>query len=344
MSKCPVYKEAIDAAPWRNAIGANAGLVFDKFPDAWDQNQGKWEFDKSHVNDANSTSWLKRFAGKTAGNPEGLREACARQETLIRAMGGEVVYLTNVTRFVTGMGREHPLENGFTWHHSLGVPYLPGTGVKGVLRAWLREEGKQEEAWFGSQGDASRVTLLDMLPTAPPQLAVEIMTPHYSPYYQNGEAPGDWHSPNPISYLAVDAGATWQLGILPAPGQRPVTKEDVVRLKAELLEALDWLGAGAKTATGYGQFREDQEVAKAQKAAAEQQARETEARRKKEEEDRKREQELSKLPPDLAALRRRADTEDWSRDKSALLDGMERLSKRVAGADRGVRRMVAGTT
>ena len=35
---------------------------------------------------------------------------------------------------VTGMGNPHPLESGFTWHPTLGMPYLPGSAV-GLVRA-----------------------------------------------------------------------------------------------------------------------------------------------------------------------------------------------------------------
>src|SRR5690625_3756282 len=36
--------------------------------------------------------------------------------------------------FTTGLGNEHPLENGFAFLNPYGLPYLPGSGVKGVLR------------------------------------------------------------------------------------------------------------------------------------------------------------------------------------------------------------------
>jgi CRISPR-associated protein Cmr6 len=52
--------------------------------------------------------------------------------------------------FTTGLGNEHPLENGFAFLNPYGIPYLPGSGVKGVLRQAARElaEGK----WGDTQG------------------------------------------------------------------------------------------------------------------------------------------------------------------------------------------------
>lgn len=327
---CPLYKEAADARPWNNSNTPNTGLLFDKFANAWTHDE-KWEFDKEKPG-----NWLKKFA-KPCGDKEQLDEACQRQRALVNALGGMFICLKNTSRFVTGMGRQHPLENGFTWHHTLGVPYLPGSSLKGLLRAWLREEkgqrnpeankgnGAWEEdtkfaKWFGSQSAAGRFILLDMLPTAPPQLAVDVMTPHYGPYYQDKSGktpPGDWHSPKPIQFLAVDADNAWQLGILPVPGQNSFGAEEIAELKTYLIEALDWLGAGAKTNVGYGRFERDSET-------EEKLRQEDEERRKEEEEVRKREEALAKLPPELAELQRRAGEEQWETDNSAMLNGLER--------------------
>jgi CRISPR-associated protein Cmr6 len=46
---------------------------------------------------------------------------------------------TAVSPFTTGLGNEHPLENGFAFLNPYGLPYLAGSGVKGVLRQAARE-------------------------------------------------------------------------------------------------------------------------------------------------------------------------------------------------------------
>lgn len=46
---------------------------------------------------------------------------------------------TAIYPFTTGLGNEHPLENGFAFLNPYGLPYLPGSGVKGVLRQAARE-------------------------------------------------------------------------------------------------------------------------------------------------------------------------------------------------------------
>lgn len=52
--------------------------------------------------------------------------------------------------FTTGLGNEHPLENGFAFLNPYGLPYLPGSGVKGVLRQAARELGSGD--WGGASG------------------------------------------------------------------------------------------------------------------------------------------------------------------------------------------------
>ena len=46
---------------------------------------------------------------------------------------------TAIAPFTTGLGNEHPLENGFAFLNPYGLPYLAGSGVKGVLRQAARE-------------------------------------------------------------------------------------------------------------------------------------------------------------------------------------------------------------
>ena len=44
-----------------------------------------------------------------------------------------------IAPFTTGLGNEHPLENGFAFLNPYGLPYLAGSGVKGVLLQAARE-------------------------------------------------------------------------------------------------------------------------------------------------------------------------------------------------------------
>jgi CRISPR-associated protein Cmr6 len=57
----------------------------------------------------------------------------------VQAAEGLCLDATATAPFTTGLGNEHPLENGFAFLNPYGLPYLPGSGVKGVLRQAARE-------------------------------------------------------------------------------------------------------------------------------------------------------------------------------------------------------------
>ena len=50
----------------------------------------------------------------------------------------------SIAPFATGLGNEHPLENGFAFLNPYGLPYLPGSGVKGVVRRAAEELAHKE--------------------------------------------------------------------------------------------------------------------------------------------------------------------------------------------------------
>jgi CRISPR-associated protein Cmr6 len=64
----------------------------------------------------------------------------ARQEALALAAPDTLFGVgRSIAPFVTGMGIEHPTENGFVFLDPYGLPYLAGSGVKGVLRRAAEE-------------------------------------------------------------------------------------------------------------------------------------------------------------------------------------------------------------
>lgn len=70
-----------------------------------------------------------------------------RQESLVDALGESALSISTLSEapFVTGMGIEHLLENGFAFFDPYGLPYLPGSSVKGVLRRAAEELALFEE-------------------------------------------------------------------------------------------------------------------------------------------------------------------------------------------------------
>jgi CRISPR-associated protein Cmr6 len=65
----------------------------------------------------------------------------ARQMYLAQDDGAAIHTIDAVSTapFVTGVGMEHPLENGFAFFDPHGLPYLPGSGIKGVIRRAAEE-------------------------------------------------------------------------------------------------------------------------------------------------------------------------------------------------------------
>lgn len=255
--------------------------------------------------------------------------------------------------FVTGMGIEHPIENGFTFLNPYGLPCLTGSGVKGVVRraaeelALLEQDNRDwslldvwylfgfdatsaylndppadcpdavrdnistwREAYNRKKSELSTNCLLkeyikmslpegelptgkkrgdyeknlgeflddiaadrllaraihnkgvisfwDVLPRPPEnKMGIEIMTPHYSGYYQQDRTPADCGQPNPIPFLVVPAKSEFRFylfcnqQLLP----QPLCKNWRSRIEAAFHHAFDWLGFGAKTAVGYGAMR-----------------------------------------------------------------------------------------
>jgi len=197
------------------------------------------------------------------------------------------------TPLTLGLGDEHPTEKGFRFDWTLGIPFIPASSLKGVVRlAWLvshlnnlpslkeaedfcqkltndkLEEAKRLPegalALFGCGGDESRrgrVIFLDAYPTELPRLKAEIMTCHYRDYYEGKRGPTEDQQPNPQKFWAVDPfldearkqPLTFFFRLLVAPE----IARDAAQ-KEKLLQALEAAlrkhGLGAKTAIGHGRF------------------------------------------------------------------------------------------
>lgn len=229
---------------------ANLGLWYDKYLDRWLPNGGLGAPEKG--------AWILAASGDACPT-ERLSEYATRQERLILAQGGRLRRFRSETRLVAGLGSPHPLEVGLTWEYSLGVPYLPASSLKGVVRDWAIQWTGAPDAQriFGDvagKGPDTRgvgtVRFFDALPVRPPRLVGDVMTPHYPRYYR-GLAAGayDWESPVPVPFLTVEAGAVFGVGIAPRTSD---AQADVERVAKWLEEALDWVGVGAKGSSGYG--------------------------------------------------------------------------------------------
>lgn len=110
---------------------------------------GLWE-----KNDAAAREAWKQVRTLTPADTERIKALSARQNALAECMHAQTACLQlqalATAPFTTGLGNEHPLENGFAFLWPYGLPYLPGSGVKGVLRRAAEELASGQ--WGGSAG------------------------------------------------------------------------------------------------------------------------------------------------------------------------------------------------
>lgn len=204
------------------------------------------------------------------GTLKGIR---SRQQALIAHYGanGYRITTTSTAPFATGLGNEHPIENGFAFLTPYGLPYLAGSGVKGILRRAMQElcddgvDGftlKTIDALFGPENinkpevaQRGALDFWDVFPNpAGGKLVVEIMTPHFGKYYQGEETPHDSGAPIPVSFLAVPAKSQFDFHVVCQPSRLPESFKDQWRMLLDraFQHAFEWVGFGAKTSVGYG--------------------------------------------------------------------------------------------
>jgi CRISPR-associated protein Cmr6 len=248
--------------------------------------------------------------------------------------------------FTTGLGNEHPLENGFAFLNPYGLPYLPGSGVKGVLRQAVRELASGD--WGDSHGwDDAAITALfgregkdgdkehqrgalgfwDVIPQiAGDSLDVEIMTPHQKHYYQDGQTPHDSGQPNPLRFLTVPPKSRFVFHVqcdtrflhhlAPELG---IDGRWKALMRAAFAHAFDWCGFGAKTAVGYGAMAEHPDI----RAERERQERvEQEARLKQDELQRQQAAEAARAEADA---KRQAEFDALPESEKAMIKFREGL-------------------
>ena len=254
--------EFASPSPKARPRDGHAGLWFDKFCDRWRVQGRTWSMKSGKGDDGKGPKleWIDTLTNRRVGTARQIDECASRMVRLIDRRGGRFAVFSTESRFVTGLGRSHPVENGFAWHPTLGTPYLPGSSVKGLVRAWAGLDADPSppcatvERLLGDLGTAGDISFLDAVPIEPVQLEADVMTPHYAGWTRK-EPPGDWCSPVPIPFLVTAAKTPFLFGVVPCDAGA----EDLCAVMSWLCSALAWNGAGAKTAVGYGRFGKDDE-------------------------------------------------------------------------------------
>jgi len=244
---------------------------------------------------------IERIAGKSATvlqkAKDELRRLHESHARVVDVMANNCSFKAKLLApLITGIGNAHASEVGMTLDRNTGLPYIPSSSIKGVVRmAYCIElynaavAGDPEAAksidpsasrkgrdigisirdddpglvhLFGHPNpgskDASRgqVVFLDAFPETVPELHLDIMNPHFSKYYQDGDRPVETESPIPIKFLTVRNGTrfVFRWFVRALRGEKAVTDKELDFIERAFERALTDMGLGAKTAIGYGRF------------------------------------------------------------------------------------------
>ena len=221
----------------------------------------------------------------TIREPKEYEQITKRWQSVLDSLGAKPRNAKVRGRMAVGLGTESVLETGVTVHHTYGVPYIPGSALKGLAAAyahrfladdrWRKEVrdnegtlvspiGDAHKVMFGDTTSAGYVTFFDALYVSgsgfkdkdgnPHALWPDIITVHHPDYYQEKKQddklvpPADWDSPTPVSF--VSATGTY-LVALTGPDAWVTAAFDILAL------ALDEMGIGGKTSSGYGRMTLD---------------------------------------------------------------------------------------
>lgn len=188
--------------------------------------------------------------------------------------------------FITGLGSGHPTETGMVLDRNLGVPYIPASSIKGVMRLshainlvekLNKEKSKHDISiddndselvrYFGTADTKQekqyrgQLVFLDAYPVRDVPLKVDIMNPHYTKYY-NGEnkQPVETESPVPIKFLTVKEGTEFVFHCVFMPLELN-DKCNADEIYSMFTTAFEKVGFGGKTSIGYGRFaRNDKKI------------------------------------------------------------------------------------
>lgn len=170
--------------------------------------------------------------------------------------------MTLENRLLIGLTGNAALETGCSLSRNYGMPYIPGSSVKGVVRAWaekhLNDYADELTELFGTRDsdDVNRISGLVTFHDAwwiphgsDKPFVLDVVTTHHQAYY-NGQQdkPSDKDNPFPHHQLAVQGSFLFVLEGDPKP---------VELCQTMLSHVLQSQGIGAKTAAGYGYFKEN---------------------------------------------------------------------------------------
>lgn len=223
-------------------------------------NAGLW-LDKFIINQARDDKDSRRALVQDVAEiavPECYSYWFKNWQQALQDFGAECRVAKVLGRIAVGLGDESILETSVTLHHTYGVPYIPGSALKGIAASFARQY--LDDNWkadkpayktiFGDTDNMGYVVFFDALPLPDSNLLYpDVITVHHEDYYQKGDVPpADWDNPNPIPSLSATGKYLVALA-----GPLPWVKAVFEILQHALLH----IGVGAKTSSGYGRLKLD---------------------------------------------------------------------------------------
>ncbi len=232
----------------------NFGLLYDKLIPLVKENGGEWK-----VLGKYKREFLTAIKGKEEGMGDilgKLRKRIEEEKEILQREGYYILVdkdFKSESRLVIGLGAGSVLETSLTLHKVWGIPYIPSTALKGILRMAFFWEIAREIAKGISLGDLQKMLdepieefkkrkgerlnecygkilkfkyllgspdykgLLLFLDAYPLDLKfdVDVMNVHYPEYYSGKEKKArDDEMPNPIFFLTLAPGVRFLVVIL----------------------------------------------------------------------------------------------------------------------------------
>src|SRR5258708_1609120 len=227
--------------------------------------------------ETNAGLWFDKYIGEQSreeSRRDLIEEVCALpipmayrsyferwQKVLTEEYGAQIRRAQVKGRMIVGLGSESVLETSISLHRTYGVPYIPGSALKGLAANYARlrldedwkKGGKYYKIVFGDTDDAGYISFFDALyiPDTGYEgkaLYPDVITVHHQEYYQNAKvAPADRDNPNPVPFLSATG---IYLIALAAPDLQAPDRWLAVPFKI-IEKALKTFCVGAKTSSGY---------------------------------------------------------------------------------------------
>ncbi|BFH74678.1 hypothetical protein SJAV_26220 [Sulfurisphaera javensis] len=159
------------------------------------------------------------------------------------------IEITTKSRTIAGVSSSflyELTEVGIYFDWVLNLPFIPGSEIKGVVRAGINDPELEEMIFGGEEKGISKVGFTDAYPIDPVgsyTLIPDVMTPHYQGAKNELEV-----KPRPIFFLTVPPNVTFKFLMYHR-------EDDLGSMVCRRIPLIIASGLGAKTSVGYSYFK-----------------------------------------------------------------------------------------